>query len=88
LASDTLASALAAGTHLSKADHEATVTKAVEAAIASRTGAQGDLVPKATVDQLCSAPKDLGIKEGREAATKEASAAVAAEKLATGKGSN
>ena len=80
---DTLAAAVAAGTHLSKADHEAAVTKAVEAAIASRTGAQGDLVPKATVDQLCSAAKDLGIKEGREAATKEAATAVAAEKLAT-----
>lgn len=80
---DTLAAALTAGTHLSKADHEAAVTKAVDAAIATRTGAQGDLVPKTTVDQLCSAAKDLGIKEGRAAEKADAAALVAAEKLAT-----
>jgi len=80
---DTLAAALAAGSHLSKADHETAVTKAVESAIAARTGEKGDLVPKTTVDQLCSAAKDLGIKEGRAAEKAEAEARLAAEKLAT-----
>jgi hypothetical protein len=80
---DTLAAALTAGTHVSKADHESAVTKAVEAAIALRTGDKGDLVPKTTVDQLCSAAKDLGIKEGRAAEAADAAARVAAEKLAT-----
>ena len=80
---DTLAAALAAGTHLNKADHEAAVTKAVTAAITARTGEKGDLVPKTTVDQLCSAAKDLGIKEGRAAEKADAEARVAAEKLAT-----
>jgi len=41
------------------------VSTAVEAAIAARTGEKGDLVPKTTVNQLCSAAKDLGIKQGR-----------------------
>jgi hypothetical protein len=80
---DTLAAALTAGTHLSKGDHEAAVSKAVDAAIAARTGAQGDLVAKTTVDQLCSAAKDLGIKEGRAAEKADAEARLAAEKLAT-----
>jgi len=83
LASDALAAALTAGAHLIKADHETAITKAVDAAIAARTGAQGDLVPKTTVDQLCSAAKDLGVKEGRAAEQADAAALLAAEKLAT-----
>jgi len=80
---DTLAAALKAGTHLSLPDHNAKVTAAVEAAITTRTGEKGDLVPKTTVDQLCSAAKDLGIKEGRAAEKADAEARMAAEKLAT-----
>jgi hypothetical protein len=83
LASDTLAAALAASTRLGKADHEAAVTKAVAAVIVARTGAQSDLVPKTTVDQLCSTAKDLGINEGRAAEKADAEARLAEEKLAT-----
>lgn len=82
-AADTLTSALAAGTHLTKETHEAAVTAAVEAAIAKRTGADGDLMPRTQANSLCSAAKDLGITEGREALTKELAAAAQAEKLVT-----
>jgi len=80
---DTLSAALAAGTHLSKADHEAGVKAAVATAIAERTGDKGDLVTKTTVDQLCSAAKDLGIKEGRASLQSELDARLAGDKLAS-----
>ena len=67
---DTLTAALASGTHLSKADHETQVKAAVDAAIRERTGEKGDLVAKSTVSQLCSAAKELGLKEGREHASR------------------
>ena len=72
---DTLADALAAGTHLTKEAHEA-------ALLAATTAATTDLVPKNTVDQLCSVAKNLGITEGREAVAAEAAAKLASEKLA------
>jgi hypothetical protein len=81
-APDTLTAALAAGTHLSKADHETRVAAAVASAIAERTGDKGDLVAKNTVSQLCSAAKDLGLKEGREQLQTELNARQAGEKLA------
>ena len=56
---------------------------AIDAAIATRTAAEGDLVPKATVDQLCSAAKTLGITEGRNAVQAEQAAAAAAAQIAT-----
>ena len=71
-----LSDALKAGTHLLKADHDAAVTAAVSAATA-------DLVPKASVDQLCSAAKLLGATEGRAALQAEMATQVAADKLAT-----
>ena len=80
---DTLAAALATGTHLSKADHETQVKAAVDAAIAERTGDKGDLVAKSTVSQLCSAAKDLGLKEGRAQLQTEVDARQAGEKLAS-----
>ena len=55
---------------------------AIDAAIAARTAEAGDLVPKATVDQLCSAAKTLGISEGRQAVQAEQAAEAAAAKLA------
>ena len=57
---NTLSDAVTAGTHIPKAAHDAAVTAAVAAATA-------DLVPKASVDQLCSAAKLLGATEGRAA---------------------
>lgn len=75
-ASDPLAAAIAAGTHLTKESHDAAVQSAVTAATAS-------MVPKDQVDQLCSAAKGVGIKEGRDAVHAEQAAATAADKLAT-----
>ena len=71
-----LGDALKAGTHIPKADRDAAVASAVTAATA-------DLVPKASVDQLCSAAKLLGATEGRAALQAEIAAQAARDKLAT-----
>ena len=73
---NTLSDAVKAGTHIPKADHDAAVTAAVAAATA-------DLVPKAKVDQLCSAAKFLGATEGRAALQAELDAKLAGDKLVT-----
>jgi hypothetical protein len=73
---NTLSDAVTAGTHIPKAAHDAAVTAAVAAATA-------DLVPKASVDQLCSAAKLLGATEGRAALQAEIAAQAARDKLAT-----
>ena len=70
-----LSDAVTAGTHIPKAAHDAAVTAAVTAATA-------DLVPKASVDQLCSAAKLLGATEGRAALQAELATKAAADKLA------
>ena len=65
-------------------DPAAAATKlqlAIDAAIAARTAEAGDLVPKSTVEQLCSAAKALGISEGRTAVELEHAAEVAAAQL-------
>jgi hypothetical protein len=71
-----LSDAVKAGTHIPKADHDAAVSAAVSAATA-------DLVPKAKVDQLCSAAKVLGATEGRAALQAEIAAKAAGDKLVT-----
>jgi hypothetical protein len=78
---DAIAAAVAAGTYIPKTDFE----KAVDAAVAARTVEGGDLVPKETVNQLCSAAKELGLKEGRTARDGEVAAERAADALATGR---
>jgi hypothetical protein len=80
-AADALTAAVGAGTHLTKAAHDAAVTAAVTAAIAERTGEKGDLTPRAQVNSLCSAAKDLGIAEGRKLVEDELAAKAAADKL-------
>jgi len=78
-----LETAVAAGTHLTKEAHDAAVTAAVDAAIAKRTAADGDLVPQDRVNQLCSAAQLKGINEGREQLKAEMATALAAEQTAT-----
>jgi hypothetical protein len=78
---EAIAAAVKAGTYIPKTDFET----AVSAAVAARTVAGGDLVPKATVTQLCSAAKDLGLKEGRSARDQELAATKVADELATGR---
>jgi hypothetical protein len=78
---DAIEAAVKAGTHIPKTDFET----AVSAAVVARTVEGGDLVPKATVTQLCSAAKDLGLKEGRLARDTELAATKAADELATGR---
>jgi hypothetical protein len=75
---DAIAQAVTAGTHIPKTDFET----AVSAAVAARTVEGGDLVPKATVTQLCSAAKELGLKEGRTARDGELAVERAADTLA------
>ena len=60
-----------------KADFET----AVAAAVSKRT-TSGDLVPKATVDQLCSTAKVAGINEGLTQVEQEQAAKLQAEKTA------
>jgi hypothetical protein len=78
---EAIAAAVKAGTYIPKTDFET----AVSAAVAARTVEGGDLVPKETVNQLCSAAKDLGLKEGRTARDGELAATKVADELATGR---
>ena len=71
-----LSDAVKAGTHWLKADHDAALASAVASATTN-------MVPKASVDQLCSAAKMLGATEGRAALQAELEAKTAGDKLVT-----